>query len=220
MLSLAAATRAGCWLDTKCPGAATHAPLSRAPFPAALTSSAPPLHFTAPPLLQVHYRESTTLAGGELGGALGGAPAGEHESSSESGDGGVSRRDTTMTFTTFVFFDLFNAMACKSSDQPVFLLDQGFFANQPFLVAVGGSILGQLAVIYWAPMQAVFQTEALSLNDLGFITALTSSMIVLDTARKIMARGSGSAGLKLPFASPPGKGSTGLSGAKSVASMV
>jgi hypothetical protein len=28
-------------------------------------------------------------------------------------------------------------------------------------------VLGQLLVIYWAPMQAVFQTEALSLEDLG-----------------------------------------------------
>jgi Ca2+-transporting ATPase len=43
----------------------------------------------------------------------------------------------------------------------------GFFANKPFLWAVGGSVVGQLLVVYWAPMQAVFQTEALSLADLG-----------------------------------------------------
>jgi len=82
-------------------------------------------------------------------------------------DGVVSRRDTTMTFTTFVLFDLFNAVACKSMDQPFFNLEQGLFANQAFMWAVGGSLVGQLLVIYWAPMQSIFQTEPLSASDLG-----------------------------------------------------
>lgn len=43
---------------------------------------------------------------------------------SEVEEGEVTRRDTTMTFTTFVMFDLFNAVACKSMDQPFFKLDQ------------------------------------------------------------------------------------------------
>ncbi len=29
-------------------------------------------------------------------------------------DGKVTRRDTTMTFTCFVFFDMFNALSCRS----------------------------------------------------------------------------------------------------------
>ena len=29
-------------------------------------------------------------------------------------DGKVTHRDTTMTFTCFVFFDMFNALACRS----------------------------------------------------------------------------------------------------------
>jgi magnesium-transporting ATPase (P-type) len=78
--------------------------------------------------------------GGDGAGGLDGPMANEAAASSSSSsslaaaaadagsshvDGGVSRRDTTMTFTTFVAFDLFNAMACKSADQPVFALDQG-----------------------------------------------------------------------------------------------
>jgi P-type Ca2+ transporter type 2C len=43
---------------------------------------------------------------------------------SEIEEGEVTRRDTTMTFTTFVMFDLFNAVSCKSMDQPFFKLDQ------------------------------------------------------------------------------------------------
>jgi len=75
---------------------------------------------------------AVALSGGDLGGDVGESMHGEpHEvldAAAAGGDGsesGVSRRDTTMTFTTFVAFDLFNAMACKSSEQPVFGLDQG-----------------------------------------------------------------------------------------------
>jgi P-type Ca2+ transporter type 2C len=35
-------------------------------------------------------------------------------------DGEVTRRDTTMTFTTFVAFDMFNALCCRSADKTVF----------------------------------------------------------------------------------------------------
>ena len=40
----------------------------------------------------------------------------------------------------------------------------GLFSNRVFLMAVGGSIIGQLLVIYAPPLQAVFQTEALTLS--------------------------------------------------------
>jgi Ca2+-transporting ATPase len=35
-----------------------------------------------------------------------------------------------------------------------------------FVVAVGGSIVGQLLVVYFPPLQAVFQTEALYLSGI------------------------------------------------------
>ena len=39
----------------------------------------------------------------------------------------------------------------------------GFFTNKVFSAAVVGSVVGQLLVIYFPPLQAVFQTEALSI---------------------------------------------------------
>ncbi len=94
------------------------------------------------------------------------------------------RRTTTMTFTTFVLFDMFNAMCCRSADRPVFKLH--FFANQPFLYSIGASLIGQLLVIYFPPFQRVFQTEALPLGDIAMVTFFTSSsMIILDTFRKV-----------------------------------
>jgi Ca2+-transporting ATPase len=101
----------------------------------------------------------------------------------ELGDGGiVTRRDTTMTFMTFVNCDLFNAYACRSSELCFYELDP--FSNTAFLFSVGGSILGQLAVIYFPPLQEVFQTEALSMSDIIYILILSSSVLMLDTLRK------------------------------------
>lgn len=47
-------------------------------------------------------------------------------------------------------------------------------------------VLSQMLVVYLPWLQRVFQTEGLSLNDLLFILLLTSSMVVLDTARKVL----------------------------------
>ena len=98
-------------------------------------------------------------------------------------DGQVSRRETTMTFMTFVNCDLFNAYCCRSADHCFYELD--FFANPAFIWSVGGSVLGQLLVIYWSPLQEVFQTEAISFPDLLYILLLSSSVLGLDTIRKV-----------------------------------
>lgn len=97
-------------------------------------------------------------------------------------DGRVSRRDTTMTFMTFVNCDLFNAYVCRSADRCFYELS--LFSNPAFLWAVSGSIVGQLMLIYFGPLQEVFQTEALSGGDLLYVLALSSSILVLDTIRK------------------------------------
>ncbi|XP_010331962.1 calcium-transporting ATPase type 2C member 2 isoform X2 [Saimiri boliviensis] len=68
-------------------------------------------------------------------------------------------RTTTMTFTCFVFFDLFNALTCRSQTKLIFEI--GFLRNRMFLYSVLGSILGQLVVIYIPLLQRVFQTENL-----------------------------------------------------------
>ena len=102
--------------------------------------------------------------------------------SNELDDGHVTRRDTTMTFMTFVNCDLFNAYACRSSHR--YFYDLKFCSNPTFVYAIMGSILGQLAVIYFPPLQEVFQTEALGFFDLCYIIFLSSSVLMLDTLRK------------------------------------
>ena len=41
------------------------------------------------------------------------------------------------------------------------MFEIGLFSNKMFLGAVVGSLIGQLLVIYFPPLQSVFQTEAL-----------------------------------------------------------
>lgn len=50
-----------------------------------------------------------------------------------------------MTFTTFVMFDMFNALCCRSADKIVPQMEM--FANKAFIYSVGGSLLGQVRVV-------------------------------------------------------------------------
>jgi len=99
-------------------------------------------------------------------------------------DGHMTPRDTTMTFTCFVFFDMFNALACRSQTKSVFSI--GLFSNTSFLFAVGFSVVGQLLVIYTPPLQYIFQTEPLVITDLLFLVALTSSILVFSEIKKLV----------------------------------
>uniref|UniRef100_A0A8C9UVM3 Calcium-transporting ATPase n=1 Tax=Spermophilus dauricus TaxID=99837 RepID=A0A8C9UVM3_SPEDA len=101
-------------------------------------------------------------------------------------DGASTPRTTTMTFTCFVFFDLFNALTCRS--QTKLILEIGFLRNRMFLYSVLGSLLGQLAVIYVPPLQRVFQTENLGALDLLFLTGLASSVFLLSELAKLCVR--------------------------------
>uniref|UniRef100_A0A8C3AKP3 P-type Ca(2+) transporter n=1 Tax=Cyclopterus lumpus TaxID=8103 RepID=A0A8C3AKP3_CYCLU len=76
-------------------------------------------------------------------------------------DNVITPRDTTMTFTCFVFFDMFNALSSRSQTRMVHEL--GLCSNRTFCYAVLASIMGQLLVIYFPPLQNVFQTESLSI---------------------------------------------------------
>ena len=64
----------------------------------------------------------------------------------------------------------------------------GLFTNRMFLYAVGGSLLGQLLVIYFPPLQIIFQTEALSLLDIILLCILCSSVLVVDEIWKGVLR--------------------------------
>ncbi|KIW10784.1 hypothetical protein PV08_10083 [Exophiala spinifera] len=96
----------------------------------------------------------------------------------------VTKRDTTMTFTTFVLFDMFNALTCRSETKSVLFGEIKVFGNKMFNYAVAGSLAGQLCVIYLPFLQRVFQTEALGLSDLIWLVCITSTVFWADELRK------------------------------------
>ncbi|KAF5403708.1 Calcium-transporting P-type ATPase [Paragonimus heterotremus] len=101
----------------------------------------------------------------------------------EMADNHVTPRDTTMTFTCFVLFDMFNALSFRSQKKSIFSL--GFTTNRMFLIAVALSLFGQLLVIYLPPLQKVFQTESLSFIDLILLVCLSSSVFFISELRKL-----------------------------------
>lgn len=103
-----------------------------------------------------------------------------------SSDNRVTARDTTMTFTCFVFFDMFNALSCRSQTKSIFSI--GFLNNKTFLVAVSLSVVGQMLVIYFSPLQQIFQTEPLTFKDICLLVALTSSVFFVSELKKLVDR--------------------------------
>lgn len=99
-----------------------------------------------------------------------------------SADNKVTPRDTTMTFTCFVLFDMWNALSCRSSRKMIWQI--GLLRNRMFCIAVSASLICQLFVIYWSPLQHIFQTEALSLLDIVLLSTMTSSVFIFNETRK------------------------------------
>lgn len=103
----------------------------------------------------------------------------------ESTDNEITARDTTMTFTCFVFYDMFNALACRLYSKSIFELGS---SNLMFNFAVLGSLLGQLCAIYVPFFQSIFQTEALYFSDLVHLTILCSTVMIADEIRKYLLK--------------------------------
>jgi Ca2+-transporting ATPase len=70
----------------------------------------------------------------------------------------------TMVFTTLALLQLGNALAVRSERISVFSL--GLRTNTPLALAVGGTLLVQLALIYVPALQPIFVTEALGAQEL------------------------------------------------------
>ncbi|KAL1439805.1 hypothetical protein MTO96_009654 [Rhipicephalus appendiculatus] len=98
----------------------------------------------------------------------------------------VTPRDTTMTFTCFVFFDMFNALSCRSQTKSAFTI--GLFSNRMFLLAVAFSVIGQMLVIYFPPLQRVFQTEALTALDICLLVGVSSTVFIVSELKKFFER--------------------------------
>lgn len=98
----------------------------------------------------------------------------------------VTAHDTTMTFTCFVLFDMFNALTCRSEGKSILRGELPLFGNKMFNYAVLGSLFGQACVIYLPFLQRIFQTESLSFASLFKLVCIASSVFWVDEGRKYL----------------------------------
>ncbi|MFV2041184.1 MAG: HAD-IC family P-type ATPase, partial [Candidatus Hydrothermarchaeales archaeon] len=96
--------------------------------------------------------------------------------------GAELERAVTMAFTVFVMFQMFNALNCRSEEKSVFKL--GLFSNRYVILAIAAAIVLQLAVIYIPLLQRMFGTTPLTLGDLALVTLVSSTVFIVDEARK------------------------------------
>ncbi|MCX6086076.1 MAG: cation-translocating P-type ATPase, partial [Caldiserica bacterium] len=95
-------------------------------------------------------------------------------------------RARTMAFMVIVLAELFQAFNARSLFLSAF--SPHLHVNWKLVLATLGALALQLLLIYIPPLQRVFQTEALSLLDLGVGTALASFTLWANEAVKLVLR--------------------------------
>jgi len=90
----------------------------------------------------------------------------------------------TLAFTTFVFFQLFNAFNCRSHQYP--LKKIGILSNYYLIYAVVISALLQLCILYIPFMWPVFHTVPLNGYDWGIVLCVSTMIFVIVEGVKII----------------------------------
>lgn len=96
------------------------------------------------------------------------------------------RYASTMAFTTFVLYQLFNAMNCRSINKSAFMI--GLTSNHGFLLSAVCTLIAQFAVIYLPPLQSIFRTTPISFADFGICMAMASTVWFVDEMWKLIMR--------------------------------
>lgn len=92
----------------------------------------------------------------------------------------------TLAFTTFVLFQIFNVFNARVATESA--LGRSMFRNGKLWVALAAVLALQALAVSWKPAQALFHTTSLSLTEWGLCAAIASSVLILDEARKMLAR--------------------------------
>ncbi len=82
----------------------------------------------------------------------------------------------TSAFTAMVLFELANVINSKSEDRPS--LRSRLFSNPLLITALLFSLALQFAVVYWHPLQVLFNTEPLTLKTLSMILSFALLVIL------------------------------------------
>jgi Ca2+-transporting ATPase len=100
---------------------------------------------------------------------------------------GTEDHALAMAFTTFVLFQVFNALCARSETASVFRRDT--LRNGKLWVALGVVVALQVAAVHVEAIQGVVGTTEFTLWDWVLTTAVASTVLWFDEARKAVARG-------------------------------
>ncbi|KAF5365950.1 hypothetical protein D9758_006720 [Tetrapyrgos nigripes] len=92
-------------------------------------------------------------------------------------DDDLSKREQTMTFSSFVFLDLVSAIQNRG-------INCGITENRMLLTTVSISAITQLALVYVPIMQRIFQTDALGVKDFSILLVLAGLSFTLHEGRR------------------------------------
>jgi len=91
----------------------------------------------------------------------------------------------TVAFTTLVMFQMFAVLSSRSLMPSLSKLNP--FSNKWLLGAVIFSISLQIVVIYWSPLQTIFGTTALVLDDwIKIILVSSLGFVVMELSKILM----------------------------------
>ncbi|MCG2615349.1 cation-translocating P-type ATPase [Terrimonas sp. NA20] len=92
----------------------------------------------------------------------------------------------TIVFTVLCLAQLWHVMAIRSEKRSLFSI--GLFTNTPLLLAVGGTVLLQLAVIYVPILNGFFHTQPLTAGELGLAFGASAIVFVVVEIEKLIKR--------------------------------
>ena len=92
----------------------------------------------------------------------------------------------SMTFTVLTFAQMAQVLSVRSEHQSVFRL--GILSNRPLVAAAALTVGLQIAILYIAPLQSVFRTEALTLKELALVVATSAFILAAVEVEKLIRR--------------------------------
>jgi len=96
---------------------------------------------------------------------------------------------TTLAFTTFVFYQVFNLLNVRSDTHSVFSLQT--FTNRSIWVALVAVIILQILVVQIDVLHGLFDTTSLSATQWGLAVLIGSSVLWVEEIRKAFVRAAG-----------------------------
>lgn len=92
---------------------------------------------------------------------------------------------TSLAFTTFVLFQIFNAFNARSEQHSAF--NSHFFCNKILWLSLIGVVILQALIIQYPAAQIIFKTSTLSLTDWLIAMAIASSVLIIEELRKLLS---------------------------------